>query len=81
MTDDLVCPICKTKAKPLDNMVYTTGFDCPTHRRFRVAITVKATPALWNASEEKWEKALQRARDRQPNEWAPKIETSDFDYG
>ena len=29
MTDDLVCPICKQKAKPLPDTVLTIGFDSP----------------------------------------------------
>lgn len=82
MTDDLVCPICKTKAKPIDNTEGTIGFDCPKHRRFRVTRSVFAAPAHRDASEKRWEKALQRARERDPDAWAPTIKSDDFDdYG
>ena len=31
MPDDLICPICKQKGKPIDNTVGTIGFDCEKH--------------------------------------------------
>ena len=82
MTDDLVCPICKQKAKPLPDAVLTIGFDCPKHGKFHVSTTVKATPNNWNASEERWEKAFKRTKEREPGAAIPTIKTDDFDdYG
>jgi hypothetical protein len=84
MTDDLVCPICKQKAKPLADTVLTIGFDCPNpkHGKYHVSTTVKATAAHWNASEERWEKALKRAKEREPGGAIPIINDDDFDdYG
>jgi hypothetical protein len=84
MTDDLICPICKQKAEPIDNTVGSIGFECsnPEHGRFRVSHTVRSTAAHWNASEKKWEKALLRARSRDPDAWAAVIKDNDFDdYG
>jgi hypothetical protein len=79
---DLVCPICGTKAKPLDRISDATGFECLNHGRFRVADAVKASPTYWNASGEKWERALLRARSRHPDAWAAIIKDDDFDdYG
>jgi hypothetical protein len=79
MTDFLICPICKQKAKPIDSTVGTIGFDCPKHDKFRVAHTVRSSPAHWNASEELWGNALQRARSRHPDAWAAIIKDEDFD--
>jgi hypothetical protein len=79
MTDDLVCPICRTTAKPLDKISDATGFECMNHGRFRVARSVLDTPALVAKPTQEWEAALNRAKARQPGEWAPKIETGDFD--
>jgi hypothetical protein len=79
MTHDLTCPICKHQTKPIDNMVDTIGFDCPKHGKFRVTSTIKAMPAHWNASEERWEIALHRARSRHPDAWAAIITDEDFD--
>ena len=79
MTIDLICPICKQKAKPIDSAVGTIGFECPKHDKFRVTHSVRSTPAHWNASEELWEKALERARSRHPDAWAAVIKEEDFD--
>jgi len=78
MADEVTCPICKTKAQPLDKTSDADGFECASHGRFRVAGSVFAT-ALRDAPREKWEAALTRARTRQPDEWAPTIMTYDFD--
>ena len=72
----VTCPICKSEAKLLDKTGDATGYDCPEHGRFRVASSVLATKQ--DARREKWE-ALKRAKERQPNEWAPLITTYDFD--
>ena len=79
MTDDLVCPICRTKAQPLDKIGDATGFECMNHGRFRVSRTVLDTPALVAKPMQEWEVALKRAKARQPEEWAPMIETGDFE--
>jgi hypothetical protein len=77
--DELTCPICKTRAKPLDKIGDADGFECANDGRFRVSGTVLAAPALREASRQRWEDALRRARARQPAEWAPTITTYDFD--
>jgi hypothetical protein len=79
MTAEVICPICKTNAQPLDKIGDFDGFECATHERFRAADSVLQTPALRDAPREKWEAALKKAKARQPGEWAPKILTYDFD--
>jgi hypothetical protein len=78
MPDEVTCPICKTKAKPLDRIGDAEGFECVNNGRFRVAGSVFASVALRDASRPRWEEALRRAKARQPDEWAPTIETYDF---
>jgi NMD protein affecting ribosome stability and mRNA decay len=73
----VICPICKTKAKPLDKTGDADGFDCPRHGRFKVAGTVWAQPSKTNASVEAWEAALKRAKGRKPDEWAAPVILSD----
>jgi hypothetical protein len=41
--------------------------------------SIFAIPALCEAPRGKWEAALRRAKQRQPGERAPMIETYDFD--
>jgi hypothetical protein len=72
------CPICKSEAALLDKISDAIGYDCGEHGRFRVAGSVFATAHLVEATREQWEAALKRAQDRQPNEWAPLIKTTDF---
>ena len=72
------CPICKSEAAALDKLGDATGYDCGAHGRFRVASSVFATAHLVAAPRQQWEAALKRARDRQPDEWAPTIKTTDF---
>jgi hypothetical protein len=81
MADELICPICEPK--PIKKPVAAFEFDCPTrHGPFRVTGTVKATADHWNASQARWEKALERARAKQPVSRAPIIWDDDFDdYG
>lgn len=67
------CPICGTKAKPLDKIGDATGFECVNDGKFRVA------RGLRDAPRQKWEVALKRARARQPSEWAPTITGYDFE--
>ncbi len=78
MADQVICPICKTKAKPLDKVGDFEGFECRNDGRFRVTRSVFDTPALRDAPRQKWEDALKRAKARQPGVWAPTIETDDF---
>jgi hypothetical protein len=81
MTDELTCPICKTRAEPLDKVSIADGFECGNHGRFRVASSVLDTPALMQAPSERWEQALAWAKRRQLGEWAPTITTYDFEVG
>jgi len=70
------CPICKSEAKPLDRTGDAEGFDCPTHKRFKVAGSVFATRR--DTTREEWEAALKRATLRaNPDSW-PVIQTTDF---
>jgi hypothetical protein len=75
------CPICKTRAEPLDKIGDTYGFECANHGRFRVAESIFAISRLRDAPMSDWERALARARARQPSEWAATIMESDFDAG
>jgi hypothetical protein len=73
-----VCPICKSEAKS----ILPTGdfyvFDCPEHGIFKVAGTVCSVDTCKNASREKWEAALKKAKARtEPGEW-PLIDYTDF---
>jgi hypothetical protein len=63
--------------KLLHKLGDATGYDCATHSRFRVVGTIFATADI-DAPRERWEAALKRAKDRQPDEWAPLIKTTDF---
>jgi hypothetical protein len=76
-SDVPICPICKANVKLLDKIGDATGYDCGEHGRFRVVDTIFATADI-DRPREQWEAALKRARDRQPNEWAPLIMTTDF---
>lgn len=78
MADEVTCPICGEKAKPLDRVGDFEGYECVNDGRFRVARSVFAIPALHDASRQQWKEALKRAKARQPNEWAPTIKTDDF---
>ena len=71
-----ICPICKSEVKALDKIGDADGFDCPHHGRFKVSSTVLATKS--NASRDQWEAALKRTKARQPKEWAPLIQSTDF---
>jgi hypothetical protein len=69
------CPICGTEAAALDKTGDADGFDCQEHGKFKVAGSVFATK---NPNREQWEAALQRAKKRQPDAWAPLIQTYDI---
>jgi hypothetical protein len=77
MTDaTVICPICKSKAKPLDIIGDWHGFDCPQHSKLKVAGTAMETRKDCEAAQ--WEAALKRARARTaPSEW-PLIKDEDF---
>ena len=73
-----VCPICKSKAKPLDKVGDANRIDCPTHGRFKVAGTIWSIPSKVNATREHWEAALTKAKKRaEPDKW-PFILTYDL---
>jgi hypothetical protein len=78
---DVICPICKSKAKPLDETGDAEGFDCPKHQSFKVAESVFAVTRTKDASLEQWESALARAKQRRtdPGEEWPVIQTYDFE--
>ncbi len=73
-----VCPICKSKAKPLDKVGDWLGFDCERHGRFKVALTVFEMPGFMYAGIDQWEAALSKAKAREPDAWAPLIQSYDF---
>jgi hypothetical protein len=70
------CPICGAEAEALDRTGDAEGFDCPRHRKFKVAGSVSAIEPTKNRQE--WEAALKRATERaKPDEW-PCITNYDF---
>jgi hypothetical protein len=71
------CPICKSEAKTLDPIGDLSGYDCPTHDKFKVSGTVCSVDKYRNASREEWEAALHKAKARKPGGW-PVIQTYDF---
>jgi hypothetical protein len=76
--DTLICPICKSKARPLPRTGDAMGYECETHGRFKVADSVLRLPSLGAASGEQWERALKNAKWRaRPGEW-PVIVRYDF---
>ena len=60
----LLCPICKSPAQELDRTGDATGFDCPTHGKFKVANTIVAE----ECTRQRWEAALRKAKLR-ANPW------------
>ncbi len=74
----LLCPICKSEAKALDQIDDAPGFDCPKHGKFKIGDTVLSTPDFLNSDAKRWEAALKAAKARtQPGEW-PTITSYDF---
>jgi hypothetical protein len=72
-----ICPICKSDAHALDKIGLADGFDClQQHGKFKTSSTVQITQR--EASREKWEAALRRARTREPAAWAPVVVDDDF---
>jgi hypothetical protein len=73
-----ICPICQSEAKALDKTGDADGFDCPQHRRVKVAGSVFEDATGKTATCEQWEAALKKAKARtKPGEW-PLIQTYDF---
>src|SRR6187397_3180165 len=80
-TSDVLCPICNSKAKPLDKTGDAEGVNCPQHGLFKVAGSVFALARTRTRTAAEWEKALTRAKQRKkPGEW-PLIRSEDFDDG
>ena len=76
--EELICPICKSRAKALDKTGDATGFHCERHDNFKVADTIFALPSKLGASADQWETALKKAKARaKPGEW-PVIHSDDF---
>ena len=74
----LLCPICKSVAQELDRTGDATGFDCETDGKFKLADTVFADGRVRNYTNERWEAALRKAKQRtKAGEW-PVIKSSDF---
>ena len=74
----LLCPSCKSVAQELDRTGDATGFDCEMDGKFKVANTVFAEGRVRNYTNEQWEAALRKAKQRtKPGEW-PVIKSSDF---
>ncbi len=74
----LICPICKSAAEELDRVGDATGFHCATHSNFKVADTVFAEERAKDYTRERWEAALDKAKQRtKPGEW-PVIDHYDF---
>jgi uncharacterized Zn finger protein (UPF0148 family) len=56
----LICPICKSPAQELPHTGHATGFQCPTHGKFKVADTIVAE----ECTRQRWEAALRKAKLR-----------------
>jgi hypothetical protein len=74
----IICPICRSAAKPLERVGDVDGFDCSNHGKFFVAGSIFQNDPTKNASREQWEAALTRAKARAaPGEW-PCMRTHNF---
>jgi hypothetical protein len=60
----LLCPICKSVAQELDRTGDATGFDCEMDGKFKVANTVFAEGRVRSYTNEQWEAALRKAKQR-----------------
>jgi hypothetical protein len=67
-TSDVLCPICNSKAKPLDKTGDAEGVNCPQHGLFKVAGSVFALARTRTRTAAEWEKALTRAKQRKNRE-------------
>jgi len=63
------CPICKSKARPLDKVGDWLGFDCERQSRSPLEM-----PGFMYAGIDQWEAALNKAKAREPDAWAPLIQ-------
>jgi hypothetical protein len=74
----VICPICESEAAALDKTGDADGFDCPLHDKFKVASSVFVDGNSGaNATRDRWEAALKKAKARTPGGW-PTIQTTDF---
>jgi thiol-disulfide isomerase/thioredoxin len=74
----LICPICKSVAQEFDRTGDATGFNCEMDGKFKVANTVFAEGRVRNYTNEQWEAALRKAKQRtKAGEW-PVVKSSDF---
>jgi uncharacterized Zn finger protein (UPF0148 family) len=69
-----VCPICKSPAQELPRTGDTTGFDCPTHGKFKVADTIAAE----ECTRQRWEAALRKAKLRAKPWEVPTVMSEDL---
>jgi sarcosine oxidase delta subunit len=79
MPRPLLCPICKSPAvQELNRAGDAIGYHCATHSAFQVADTVFAEQRVKDYTQEQWEAALRKAKQRtKPGEW-PVITSIDF---
>jgi hypothetical protein len=74
----LLCPICKSAVQELDRTGDATGYACPKHGNFKVADSVFAEAKVKDYTEQQWEAALDKAKERtEPDSW-PLVITDDF---
>jgi hypothetical protein len=62
MADEVTCPICGEKAKPLDRISDAEGFECVTMAGSALRVRSWPRPALRDASRQQWEDTLKRRR-------------------
>ena len=71
----LVCPICKSPAQELPHhTAHATGFECPTHGKFKVADTIVAE----ECTRQRWEAALRMAKLRAKPWEVPTVMSEDL---
>jgi hypothetical protein len=76
----LLCPICKSAVQELDRTGDATEYACPKHGNFKVADSVfaEAKVKVKDYTEQQWEAALDKAKERtEPDSW-PLVITDDF---
>ena len=69
-----VCPICKSPAQELPHTGHATGFECPTHDKFKVADTILAE----ECTRQRWEAALRKAKLRAKPWEVPTVMSEDL---
>jgi predicted RNA-binding Zn-ribbon protein involved in translation (DUF1610 family) len=70
----LVCPICKSPAQELPHTEHATGFECPTHGKFKVADSIVAE----ECTRQRWEAALRKAKLRAKPWEVPTVMSEDL---